>query len=96
MFVLGCGSLLNTLCPPLPPPPHTHTTQVSTTRLAVRNIPPSWDEKRLKAAFIAGVKERATKENPKVVQVRMLAASWQTAYAAWPLCTSGSLAFVCV
>lgn len=43
--------------------------QVSTTRLAVRNIPVSWDEKRLKAVFIAGVKERATKENPKVVQV---------------------------
>jgi nucleolar protein 4 len=43
--------------------------QVSLTRLAIRNIPPSWDEKRLKAAFIAGVKQRATKENPKVVQV---------------------------
>jgi hypothetical protein len=42
---------------------------VSATRLVVRNIPPSWDERRLKAAFIAGVRERATKETPHVVQV---------------------------
>jgi hypothetical protein len=43
---------------------------VSTTRLAVRNIPASWDEAKLKAAFIAGVKARATKEKPVVKQVR--------------------------
>jgi hypothetical protein len=43
--------------------------QVSTTRLVVRNIPTNWDEARLKAAFIAGVKERATKEKPHVKQV---------------------------
>jgi len=49
--------------------PRVTCVQVSTTRLAVRNIPVSWDEKRLKAAFIDGVKQRATKENPKVLQV---------------------------
>jgi hypothetical protein len=63
---------------PLPPPLprifhhcHTHPLhQVSTTRLAIRNIPASWDEAKLKAAFIAGVKARATKEKPVVKQVR--------------------------
>jgi nucleolar protein 4 len=44
-------------------------TQLSNTRLAVRNVPPAWDERRLKAAFIAAVKERATREQPRVVQV---------------------------
>lgn len=43
--------------------------QVSTTRLAIRNIPSSWDEQKLRAVFIAGVKERATKEKPQVKQV---------------------------
>ncbi|WIA36043.1 hypothetical protein OEZ86_007402 [Tetradesmus obliquus] len=45
---------------------------VSTTRLAVRNIPASWDEAKLKAAFIAGVKARATKERPVVKQAKIL------------------------
>lgn len=44
--------------------------QVSTTRLAIRNIPTSWDEQKLRAVFIAGVKERATKEKPQVKQVQ--------------------------
>jgi hypothetical protein len=50
------------------PSPPIHP-QVSTTRLAIRNIPASWDEAKLKAAFIAGVKARATKEKPVVKQV---------------------------
>ena len=45
---------------------------VSKTRLNVRNCPRSWDEKKVKAMFIAAVKERATKANPKVVQVKIL------------------------
>jgi nucleolar protein 4 len=45
---------------------------VSKTRLNVRNVPRSWDEKKVKALFIAAVKERATKANPKVVQVKLL------------------------
>jgi len=45
---------------------------VSKTRLNVRNVPRSWDEKKIKAMFIAAVKERATKANPKVVQVKLL------------------------
>ncbi|KAG7673445.1 hypothetical protein Ndes2526B_g03108 [Nannochloris sp. 'desiccata'] len=45
---------------------------VSRTRLNVRNVPRSWDEKKVKAMFIAAVKERATKANPKVVQVKIL------------------------
>jgi len=45
---------------------------VSKTRLNVRNVPRSWDEKKVKALFIAAVKERATKSNPKVVQVKLL------------------------
>lgn len=43
---------------------------MSTTRLQVRNVPASWDEKALKAVFVAGVKARATKEAPRVKQVR--------------------------
>jgi nucleolar protein 4 len=45
---------------------------ISPTRLSVRNIPRSWTEKQLKALFIQGVKERSTKANPKVVQVKIL------------------------
>ena len=45
---------------------------VSTTRLNVRNVPKSWDEGKLKSLFIKAVKARATKENPKVVQVKIL------------------------
>jgi len=45
---------------------------VSTTRLNVRNVPRSWDEKKLKQLVIAAVKERATKAQPKVVQVKIL------------------------
>jgi nucleolar protein 4 len=45
---------------------------VSKTRLNVRNLPRSWDEKKIKALFIAAVKERATKAQPKVVQVKIL------------------------
>jgi nucleolar protein 4 len=46
---------------------------VSTTRLNVRNVPKSWDEGKLKSLFIKAVKARATRENPKVVQVKILA-----------------------
>ena len=45
---------------------------VSRTRLNVRNVPRTLDEKKLKAMFIAAVKERATKANPKVIQVKVL------------------------
>ena len=45
---------------------------ISKTRLNVRNVPRSWDEKKLKALFIAAVKERATQATPKVVQVKVL------------------------
>ena len=45
---------------------------VSRTRLNVRNVPKSWDESRLKQLFVKAVKTRATKENPKVVQVKIL------------------------
>lgn len=45
---------------------------VSATRLNVRNVPKSWDEDRLKKLFIDAVKRRATKENPKVVQAKIL------------------------
>lgn len=45
---------------------------ISPTRLSVRNIPRSWTEKQLKALFIQGVKDRSTKANPKVVQVKIL------------------------
>lgn len=45
---------------------------VSRTRLNVRNVPKSWDETRLKQLFVKAVKTRATKENPKVVQVKIL------------------------
>jgi RNA recognition motif-containing protein len=87
--------------PPHPTPP-THP-QVSTTRLAVRNIPPSWDEKKLKAVFIAGVKERATKENPRVVQVRARVQGVLSAPHSWCLvqtplthsCLSLSLQMTC-
>lgn len=45
---------------------------MSRTRLAVRNVPPTWDEKRLRALFIEAVKERATKAKPRVTQVKLL------------------------
>ena len=45
---------------------------VSTTRLNVRNVPKSWDEGKIKSLFIKAVKNRATKENPKVAQVKIL------------------------
>lgn len=45
---------------------------VSATRLNVRNVPKSWNEDRLKKLFISAVKKRATKENPKVVQAKIL------------------------
>lgn len=52
---------------------------VSPLRLSVRNIPPSWDEKQLKALFVGAVKERATKEKPQVKQVRR--GCWQQSSA---------------
>lgn len=45
---------------------------VSKTRLNVRNIPKHYDEKQLKKLFAEAVKRRATKENPKIVQVKIL------------------------
>lgn len=45
---------------------------VSKTRLNVRNVPKSWDETRLKQLFVKAVQTRATKETPKVVQVKIL------------------------
>lgn len=45
---------------------------VSRTRLNVRNVPKSWDETRLKHLFVKAVQRRATKENPKIVQVKIL------------------------
>ncbi len=45
---------------------------VSKTRLNVRNVPKSWDETRLKQLFVKAVRTRATKETPKVVQVKIL------------------------
>jgi nucleolar protein 4 len=45
---------------------------VSRTRLNVRNVPKSWDERKLKELFIEAVKARATKENPKIVQTKIL------------------------
>ncbi|PRW57348.1 RNA-binding 28 isoform A [Chlorella sorokiniana] len=45
---------------------------VSDMRLSVRNIPTSWTEKQLKAAFIQAVKQRASKAQPVVKQVKIL------------------------
>ncbi|KAL4452269.1 hypothetical protein ABPG75_007931 [Micractinium tetrahymenae] len=45
---------------------------VSDTRLSVRNIPPSWTEKQLKACFIQAVKERAKKAQPVIKQAKIL------------------------
>ena len=45
---------------------------VSKTRLNVRNVPKNWDDRKLKALFVKAVKARATKENPKIVQVKIL------------------------
>ena len=44
---------------------------VSMTRLSVRNLPPSLDEKSLKKLVVAAVRERAVKEDPHVKQVSM-------------------------
>lgn len=70
--------------PELPKPSCRTALQLSTTRLAIRNIPASWDEKRLKAAFIAGVKARATKENPVVKQVSPAAGALMHTCSAQP------------
>jgi hypothetical protein len=43
---------------------------LSPLRLSVRNIPSGYDERRLRALFVDAVKQRATKENPVVKQVR--------------------------
>ncbi len=43
---------------------------ISRTRLSVRNIPPDYTEGQLRRMFTAAVKERATKENPRIVTVR--------------------------
>ena len=45
---------------------------VSRTRLNVRNVPKTWDESKLKNLFIKAVQRRATKETPKVAQVKIL------------------------
>jgi nucleolar protein 4 len=45
---------------------------MSRTRLAVRNVPPTWDEKKLRELFIKAVKERATQAQPRVAQVKIL------------------------
>ena len=45
---------------------------VSKTRLNIRNVPKNWDERKLKDLFIKAVKSRATKESPKIVQVKIL------------------------
>lgn len=45
---------------------------VSKTRLNVRNVPKHWDDRKLKELFVKAVKARATKENPKIVQVKIL------------------------
>eukprot|EP00198_Chlamydomonas_reinhardtii_P010429 XP_001699766.1 predicted protein [Chlamydomonas reinhardtii] len=45
---------------------------ISRTRLSVRNIPPGWTEAKLRRLFVDAVKERATKENPRVVQAKIL------------------------
>lgn len=44
---------------------------ISRTRLSVRNIPPDYTEGQLRRLFISAVKERATKENPRIVTVRL-------------------------
>ena len=46
--------------------------RVSATRLSVRNVPRAWTEPQLRAAFVAAVKERATKAVPRVKQVKLL------------------------
>jgi len=45
---------------------------VSRTRLCVRNLPFSVDEKALKELLLAAVKARATKAAPRIVQVKIL------------------------
>ena len=43
---------------------------VSTTRLAVHNVPKDMSERELKELFIRAVKQRATKQQPVIKQVR--------------------------
>ncbi|GIL62659.1 hypothetical protein Vafri_16846, partial [Volvox africanus] len=45
---------------------------ISRTRLSVRNIPPVWTEAKLRRMFVEAVRERATKERPRVVQAKIL------------------------
>jgi len=45
---------------------------ISTTRLSLRNLPYTMDEKALKTLVVAAVKERASKANPHVKQVKVL------------------------
>ena len=45
---------------------------VSATRLSVRNIPRSWTEAQLRSLFLAAVRERASKEHPRVKQAKIL------------------------
>lgn len=45
---------------------------VSATRLSVRNIPLDMSEKQLKEIFTNAVKEKATKQNPQIKQVKIL------------------------
>ena len=45
---------------------------ISPTRLSIRNVPYSWDEKRLKDMAVNAVKRRATKAVPRVKQVKIL------------------------
>ncbi|GLI62226.1 hypothetical protein VaNZ11_004823, partial [Volvox africanus] len=45
---------------------------ISRTRLSVRNIPPGWTEAKLRKMFVEAVRERATKESPRVVQAKIL------------------------
>ena len=65
---------------------------VSKTRLNVRNVPRSWDEKQLKKLFVEAVKERATKATPKVKQVKILRDKPATADA--PAGASKGIAFI--
>lgn len=45
---------------------------VSPTRLSVKNLPQSYDEKKLKHLFLNAAKERAPKSSPKVTQAKIL------------------------
>lgn len=45
---------------------------LSPTRLSLRNLPYDVDEAQLKALVVAAVKERASKERPRVLSVKVL------------------------